>query len=141
MKKILVCLVMVTTLLMSGCGLVIHDYGCTETLNIVNHTDSEVSLIRGMIEGSQTVTTIAPGKDALADEKTGMCVKNTIPAPHSEEYMLFDIEYTKLKVNGKIVSWEIWLAKYWDFTGEVYHATYTLNITDELIESIGFVGE
>ena len=128
----------VLVLMMTSCGLVIRDYTCETLFIIVNRTDSEIRLLRG-VEGSEKVTIIAPGEEIIADEKNGMCGKNTIRPPRPDDAQLLDDMVFKLKVDGKIVLWEIWRTKYWDFASEVYHATYTLNVTDELIESIGFV--
>ena len=124
------------TLIMAGCS---YDKTCVTILNIVNHTDAEIILIRGFEGTSETV--IMPEEEIVASKIPSMCGKNTIPGPPIGGEALFNVQYTKLKVDGKIVSQEIWFAKYWDFTSEVYLATYTLNITDELIESVGFVEE
>ncbi len=121
MKKLILLFAVATALAMAGCSF--HE-GCTVTLNIVNRTNAEITLVLGY-EGTSELS-ITPGGEATADEGHGRCGKNEIPPDdYPEDYRLLDFEARKLMVDGKIVSGEIWARKYWDVVREVYHSTYT----------------
>ncbi len=142
MKKLILLFTMATALAMTGCGLVSRHYPGKETFNIVNQTDFEMILIRGFgdVEGTSDLT-ISQGEEIIALERGARCEKNQPPDDYPENYQLPSFGIRRLKLDGKIVHPDIWLRKYWDVVREVYHSTYTLTITDELIERVGFVEE
>lgn len=134
MKKCLF-LVCLFALAITGCS---YHYGFTETLDIINLTDTDITLIRGI--GPTSETEIMQGEKINARESHGRCLeKNCMPDDYPTEHQL--LYNMNLKVNGKIVSRKIWERRYWGRSSEVYHATYILTITNELIEEIGFEEE
>lgn len=129
MKKLLFCFTMLAATI-TGCS---YDYRFAVSYNIINDTDAKIVLVKGTSE------TIMPGEEVTIHEGGGMCSKNYEPTQdYPEDHLLLNNVELKLKVNGQTVSREIWMVKYWDFASEIYHATYTLTVTDELIKSIGF---
>lgn len=46
-----------------------------------------------------------------------------------------------MTVDGKKISSDIWLRKHWSFSSELYVATYTLTVTDELLASLSALPE
>ncbi len=57
-------------------------------------------------------------------------VVETFHIGYGEEYPFFMI------IDGESVSQDIWLPKYWSFEAGLYDSTYTLTVTDELLEQL-----
>ncbi len=125
---------------MTGCSFDCN-YGLTIVYNVVNKTDSDIILVRGMGGSSETETVIIPKKEVIVLESHGMCCKNYVPTDDYGHRLLNYVPSFNLKVNGKIVSRKIWEGICWNFTSQVYRATYAMTVTDELIESVGFEDE
>ncbi len=79
MKRIAFCLA-VFTVFFTGCS---YHQGCTVTLNIVNQTDVEILLVRG-IEGTSELS-IPSGGEVTADESHGRCGKNHWDASENDQ--------------------------------------------------------
>ncbi len=116
------------TFSMTGC----HDYTYFVDFCVENKTEIDI-----VVEESGNEITIKPGEEQVINEKRVMRVTSYFPEDYYEEEP-FPVSSYRLKTNDKYVSSEIWARKHWDFTSEEYSVTYTLIITGELIESVGF---
>ncbi len=129
MKKTLQLIALFTlAFFMTGC----HDYTFFVDFYVENRTEVDI-----VVEESGNEITIKPGEEQIINEQRVRSVTSYFPEDYYEEE-LFPVSSYCLKTNDKYVSSEIWSMKHWDFTSEEYSVTYTLIITGELIESVGF---
>ncbi len=126
MKK-LILLFAVTTLVIIGCTE--RDYGCETDYLINNQTKSELTI---EIASKNKQFIIRPGEKQVIYYTSGLCGKNTKPDGFSEGVVM----KFRLKINKKFVPEEMLERQYWDFVSELYLATYTLTVTDELLQSL-----
>ncbi len=122
-------------LALAGCKIV--DYSCSRYFNVANQTGYAITVIikTGAVESVPT------GSERTIYKSYGHCDKNTIPDdPFPDEEIMHITDSSdmtvQIQVNGRVVSEEIFKRKYWNFSNEAYRATYTLLITNELIESL-----
>ncbi len=130
MKKLL--------MFLSLCGLVVGitgcDKSCTTEFKIKNQTESEI--IIKMSENSKQMT-IAPDQELTVNRQHELCGGEK-PSDRYYQYPDVKMMYAEMRINGELVPDIIWKRKYWDFTSVVSRAIYTLTVTDELLENIGF---
>lgn len=113
----------------TGCE---SSYECIRDFNVVNQTRSDIVLTS--LESEETIT-IKPDETQTVHRISSYCDKDAKYGDHyKNDYNL--LQHTMV-ANGKSVSREIFKRKYWSFQSEVRHATYTLIVTESLIESVG----
>jgi hypothetical protein len=107
------------------------DYGCVWEYEIANETEFEVTYIYG---GSETV--IESNAKGIIFRRDTECGKNDKPTDmYIADGLMFNSAH-RLILNGEFIPNTIWKRDLWSFAAEVHHATYSLTITDELIENL-----
>ncbi len=137
MKKLLIFFIIGTAVLLTGCPKV--DYGCTWAFSIVNNTDSNVTVVWNdqredvVISGKNinisSIYTDCNKRDSNLEDRFGE--DEIMRITHSSNTTI------QIKVGDEVMPEIIMKRKYWTFeaTGN-YSAIYTLNITDELMETL-----
>jgi hypothetical protein len=132
MKKPLLFFAMAALALMSGCG--IADYGCNTYFKVINQTGNDIIVEVGRIDVVYETTSIGLGKGQTIYDFETLCGKNHVVADlYSEEEQ---IENLFMKINGNNVSDAIWKRKYWNFASKPYETTFTLTLTNALLEEM-----
>lgn len=135
MKKQIQLITILLTISLAGC-----DYSCTWDYRIINQTNSTIDLY---VTWGKKQTLIEPGDEQIFFTRVDLCThRGKMPdsfAEYPENYILFDAE---MSIDGRQMPEEIWKRKYWEFSSNAKrHATYTLILTDELIEQIVNINE
>jgi hypothetical protein len=140
-KLLLIGILALCGLMTTGCGgydAATIDYGCAWIYEIVNETESDIVYTCG-----KEVIVIKSGERERIFSYHSMCGKNTIVRDiHAPEELVSErktVLYGKtlLLLDGEPLPDAIWRRSLWSFSnGIVYLATYTLTITNELIESL-----
>jgi hypothetical protein len=84
--------------------------------------------------GDRPPTTIPAGEKEMvySFNETGVWPDEPFKGDYNRPYSSLEVT-----INGILTSKDFWLREYWDFTKTgKYHDTYTLIITDELIETL-----
>lgn len=115
------------TLAMTGCSE--HDYGYTVDYNVVNRTEFDIVIYNG-----KSKLTIQSGEAQTVHQTSGLCEKDAIITDNFGD-LLYLSGYS-MNLDGEMISSEIFERKYLVFESEVYHATYTLTVTEELLQSL-----
>jgi hypothetical protein len=117
---------------LSGCAEEQVDYGCHVTFDVENKTEFDIVFM--LYEEVETV--VKSGTKGEIIKSFGLCGKNTIPTDQfAREELMFSSD-CKLLLDGKPLPDAIWKRALWSFSNEVRRASYTLTITNELIESL-----
>lgn len=134
MKKILFFFAAATLALTTGCdGDVIVDYGCELIFEVENKTEFDIVFM--LYEKEEAV--IKSGKKEVIRSDFGLCGKNTIITDQFVPGELMFGSVCKLLLDGEPLPDAIWKRDYWIFSAkEYYDASYTLTVTNELIESL-----
>jgi hypothetical protein len=125
-------LLFLSTIFLTGCD---PDYNIY--YKVVNHTDSEIIILGGFPEN----ITINPGKEKVVFTGGGLNSDDYVPQDDYDSDEPLRIRDLDIIVDGKYLSDRFMTRKYWEFKNKVREATYTLKLTDELIEEIGFEEE
>ncbi len=135
MRKIILLFTVATVAMVAGCT--VTDYECDTYFEIVNQTGADIVIEIGRKENIYKSTLIITGEEQTIYEFSTLCGKNEIADDyfHEEE----NIQNLYMKVNGTSIPNAIWKRKYWGFTSVPYETFFKLILTDELIESVGFV--
>lgn len=120
MKNLFLFFTAVMISMMIGC-----DPSCSMDFVIINETESDIVI--EMRQGSKQVT-IEPGQEQIIDRQSGTCVI------YKEDATM--IHYADMQIEGMIMPKTIWISRYWDCVVDNPLTTYTLTITDKLIETI-----
>ncbi len=98
---------------------------------IVNRIESDI-VIELKFEDKR-VMTIRPGDTHVIYNKT-QCYEEPIP----EVTLAPEVLQAEMKIDGEIVPNEIWMREHWNVDADVenHNSTYTLTVTDELLEII-----
>lgn len=136
MKKLLsvlaISLILAAT---SGCDKINAniDYSCKWSFKIINELESDISVINGGVR-----QILKQGEQQTVYTEWSLCGKDDKPGdiyPNETYELSLNLN---IEISNNPVSSEFLKRKYWTFVDEVYSATYTLSITDELIGLIGF---
>lgn len=150
MKRIL--LLLLSTALFVGCTRITSWSDCGYSLDfmVVNETEAMIVIDN---EGTYWPSygesiSIAAGKDDIIGEEVqlGSCDNKTLlPDELDDDYRISQSDYYgwegdpfTMTIDGREVSDEIWLRKHWSFESDFYNRTYTLHVTDELLEQLGW---
>lgn len=132
MKKLILFIMM--TFSMIGCDRNKHmliDYSCVWDYTIINETEFDMAYIYGAVE-----TVIKSGAKEKIFQHDTECGKNDKPTDlHAIGNLMFNSAH-KLMFDGELMPEIIWKRDFWSFSTEVHHASYTLTVTNELIESL-----
>lgn len=137
--------------------IVLEDYGYEWEFVVVNETEStRIDITQDYPYGPfPHIFALAPGENDLVWEKYSLGGKADKPMQDEYENEAWrlsvggfwpvdseDESYPfTMTIDGKEVSSEIWLRKYWSFESTFYTATYTLTVTDELLAELAEAGE
>jgi hypothetical protein len=117
---------------MTECG----DAGCTTVFMITNQIDSDI-VVKAGNSGEQI--TINSGDTQRIYHFSNLCGKGSVPQDrYDAEEIMLDIDMT---IDGKIISNIIWCRKYWNFTNEMYIASYALNLTEDFLNDLESLGK
>ncbi len=120
---------------MTGCGRNIVDYICSYSFEVVNESDSEVIAIT---VGNGVV--IWPGRSQQIESFGFLCGLHTIlkdDIHYGNNGLILNPQDHRIIVDEVFMPETIWKREYWEFdNSEERRATYTLTITNELIETI-----
>ena len=135
MKKLIYTFGILALLAGAGCAKV--DYSCYWHFKIANQTESNIVVVSSFSFDE----TIKPGETFEISRIMAHCDKNTRPGDIFTEDEVMQISHfsdqtIKIKLNKHLLSDTLWTRKYWDFAEKEYQATYTLTITDELLENL-----
>jgi hypothetical protein len=140
MKKfLLIGILALCGLMTTGCRDV--DYGCNRDFYIANNTDVSVTVIKNT--GREYI--ISPNDELRISSRGGECGKRKPPLEdqYPDEEMIMQLSHSipftiQIKIGDEIIIPDIIMKrKYWNFTTQGnYDATYTLIITDELVEEL-----
>jgi hypothetical protein len=139
-KLLLIGIVVLCGLMLNACRNV--DYGFEYDFYIANNTDTDVSVTVVKNTGKEYV--ISPNDELRISSRGGECGKRktALDDQYPDEEMiiqpLYHTSFTiQIKVGDEIIPDIIMKRKYWNFTTQGnYDATYTLTITDELVEEL-----
>ncbi len=124
MKKLLTLLFALTTTVLISCD---------PSTDIYYEVKNSTGLDMTVAIGANSPITIKIGEKEVAyhDNILGQWKNEPFKGPHINPYTL------EVKINEKLVSNDFWLREYWNFTKAAeLNATYTLTITDELLNSL-----
>ena len=131
MKKILLFFIVAAAAL-AGCKdntiCISSDY------KIVNQIESDI-VIELKLEDKPAMT-IHPGITHVIYNKT-QCYEEPIP----EVALAPEVLQAEMKIDGEIVPDEIWMREHWNVDVENHNSTYTLTVTDELLNDVSLVTE
>ncbi len=138
MKKLIPFFTIMAIAMMTGCANV--DYGCTWDFKVVNNADLNVVVLWN---GAIIKEAISPGDELIISSINTECGKQDGDLgdlrPQEEEIMNIS-SYSEptilVKIGDEVLPEAVMKRKYWEYSSEKYHGTYTLTLTDELIETI-----
>jgi hypothetical protein len=126
MKKLFLFFVF-TAVAVTGC-----EGTCTIEFVIINQADSDIIVAMGLT-GEQII--IESGKKQIVDWQSVLCAPEGMRGPFSDDGSR--LLYADMYVDETIVPETIWTIKYWDpVLHDRFALTYTLTVTDELLESL-----
>ncbi len=128
MKKPILFFTVATVVITTGC-----EYSCLTDFIIINQTTSTID-----VNGKYEQIKIAPNDNEVIYHWGDLCGDRGTLSDRYSEYPDTRIVYDwVLVINGESIPEEIWTRKYWNFSSVVVRkATYTLTVTDELIETL-----
>ncbi len=126
MKKSLL-LFAVTAIALVGCKK--ETCGTTDYI-IINRIESDITVELKFGEGD--VITIEPGKTSMIHHNEWCRDANVALS------MTPEILNAEMIINGAVISRYIWWHDYWDVDADIenHYSTYTLTVTDELLETV-----
>jgi hypothetical protein len=131
MKKPLIFFILAASAALSGCDALWHIDWVVE-----NRTESEIVITTKRMGESNSIV-IAPDDKQLIYFEEDLGDPGGLPDDDGYGYQGPVLTDAKIMIDNNEVPDEIWLRKYWIFTkNSKYNGTYTLTITDELIETI-----
>lgn len=124
---------------MTGCSGK-EDAWCSWDFKIANNTELNVA---AMSNGAIMKEVIAPNNELTISSSGTLCSKqdSSLSDYYPDEEELMDVfslvtPTIRIKVGDELLPETAMKRKYWKYTSEKYHGTYTLTLTDELIETI-----
>ncbi len=131
MKKLLLFCVATAAVVMTGCEGTCHIY-----YEINNETNSEIVVqIKETGENSQII--IMPDSKQLIDSTGGLCDYGGLPEDGDYGWKGLVISDATMVIGETNIPDKIWMREHWDFSKTAkYEGTYTLTVTDELIETL-----
>jgi hypothetical protein len=131
MNNLTVKLLVFMLLALAGCAKV--DASCIWEFNVVNKTTSDIIVVKGT---SQEI--ITPEQTRVIHEVWVLCGENEkIGEIYIDDEAGRMLPFV-LKTNDQTISSDIFKREYWTFSGKGRLGTYTLTVTTELIESVGY---
>jgi hypothetical protein len=137
MKRVFFYLAVAAAVFTTGCDALKEGVVITEK-KIVNMIESDIVVEYGV--GERQTHTIKPGETRTIYTHT-FHHKGQRPEA-STSWKVLDVENPVMKIDGEIVPEQIWIRDYWDYAGsdvldpDYFKATYTLVVTDELLQTV-----